>query len=89
MDGSSVVSERLSLKYSPGILKVVPYTNSAAVQCKSSLSVVRIPSKISGNESVHEMGLLQALIDDFSCRWKHSMMPLAIGWYDVLFLLHH
>ena len=46
-------------------------------------------SKMSGNESVHVMGLLQALIDDFSFRWKRSIMPLAIGWYDVVLMRLH
>ena len=66
----------MSLKYSPSILKVVPCTNSA-VQCKSSFIVVRIPSKISDNEAVYVMELLQTLIDDLSRQWNCSIMPFS------------
>ena len=39
-------------KNSPGKRKIVPYTNSAALHCRSLFRAALIPSKMSGRDSI-------------------------------------
>ena len=43
-----------------------------------------MPSSISGSDSVQVVGLRQALGDDLSWQWNLSIIPLAIGLYEVV-----
>ena len=70
------------MKNAPGIQSVVPYTISAAIRCMSSFRDDRIPSKTSGNASIHELERVFRAV--FSCRWKRSAVLFAWGWYDVV-----
>ena len=52
--------------------------NKPAVELMSSFNAVCIPSNTSGKASVHLLGS-QCALDAFSCRWKRSTRPLALG----------
>ena len=66
-------------KNSPGRRRLVPYTSSAAVHLRSSLYAVRMPRRVNGSDSVQRLGSACDFRDAFSCQWKRSISPFAMG----------
>ena len=72
------------IRNSPGSWSVWPHTISAAEQSMYALRAVLIPTRTNGN-SLNQLEVFSlALREAFSCRWNRSTIPLAWGWYAVV-----
>jgi len=84
LKGSGSKSVVEGVKNSPDSRRVVPYTISAVVNLRSSLSAFLIPSRMRGRVSIQASGLGWALRAALSCQWNLSTMPFVWGWYAVV-----